>query len=53
MASAYMGTSLMSPLFGLIGGQVSLKIFPYFLLVALIGMMIAHGLMNRRALTQA
>ncbi len=53
MASAYMGTSLMPPLFGLIGGQVSLKIFPYFLLVALIGMMIAHGLMNRRALTQA
>ena len=33
MASAYLGTSLMPPLFGLIGGKIGYKIFPIYILI--------------------
>ena len=33
MASAYLGTSFMPPLFGLIGGKIGYKIFPIYILI--------------------
>lgn len=42
MASAYVGTSLMPPLFGLIADHVSPGLFPVFLLVLLVGMITLH-----------
>ena len=42
MASAYVGTTLMPPLFGLIGSAAGLWLFPVFLLVLLAVMVISH-----------
>lgn len=39
MASAYIGTCLMPPLFGLLANQISIKILPFYLLI-LLGLMI-------------
>lgn len=48
MASAYVGTCLMPPLFGLIADHVSIALFPIFLLVLLILMAVMHeGLVKK------
>lgn len=45
MASAYTGTCLMPPLFGLIAGYVGVAVLPVFLLAALILMVLMHRLL--------
>lgn len=42
MASAYVGTCLMPPLFGLLAKGISITLFPVFLLVLLLLMFIMH-----------
>ncbi|MCI8328994.1 MAG: MFS transporter [Oscillibacter sp.] len=42
MASAYVGTCLMPPLFGLLASRVSPALFPVYLLAVLVGMAAAH-----------
>lgn len=42
MASAYLGTTLMPPLFGILGKAISLSIFPYYLGFILILMIVMH-----------
>ena len=42
MASAYVGTSLMPPLFGLIANHVDIRLLPVFLLVLLVVMVVFH-----------
>ncbi len=53
MASAYVGTCLMPPLFGLVASRISAALLPVWLL-ALLGLMIwMHELLDRRTLPQA
>ena len=42
MASAYVGTCLMPPLFGLAAGRGAAALFPVYLLVLLLVMVLAH-----------
>lgn len=42
MASAYVGTSLMPPLFGLLANHISIQLFPIYLLLILGGMVWMH-----------
>lgn len=42
MASAYIGSLLMPPLFGLLANHISVRIFPIYLLVILVIMVIMH-----------
>ncbi|MEY8462371.1 MFS transporter [Streptococcus merionis] len=42
MASAYLGTTLMPPLFGLLGNGIGLFLFPIYLALILIGMVVLH-----------
>ena len=49
MASAYVGTLAMPPLFGLIANHISIGLFPIFLLVALAMMVLMHERLVRRA----
>ena len=42
MASAYVGTCLMPPLFGLIANHITVSLFPFYLLVILILMIFMH-----------
>ena len=42
MASAYVGTSLMPPLFGWISAHATIRLFPIYLLLLLILMIISH-----------
>ncbi|WP_303972550.1 sugar MFS transporter [Streptococcus merionis] len=42
MASAYLGTTLMPPLFGLLGNGIGLFLFPVYLALILIGMVALH-----------
>ena len=48
MASAYVGTCLMPPLFGLIANNISIKLLPIYLLIVLIIMFIMNELLNKR-----
>ena len=48
MASAYVGTCLMPPLFGLIANHISVGLFPVFLLLILILMVIMHELLTKK-----
>lgn len=48
MASAYVGTCLMPPLFGLIANHISVFLFPLYLLVILAVMLVMHEQMLRR-----
>lgn len=48
MASAYIGTCLMPPLFGLIAGHVSIVLLPVYLLAILILMAVMHERMLKR-----
>ena len=49
MASAYVGSCLMPPLFGLIANHISTALFPFYLLVILIVMVITHEMLVRKA----
>ena len=42
MASAYLGTCLMPPLFGLIANHITVSLFPFYLLAILILMVFMH-----------
>ena len=42
MASAYVGTSLMPPLFGLVAQYITPALFPVYLLVLLAAMVLLH-----------
>lgn len=42
MASAYVGTCLMPPLFGLIANHITVSLFPFYLLIILILMIFMH-----------
>lgn len=48
MASAYLGTCLMPPLFGVIAAALSVRLMPVFLLILLTVMFITHEQLNRR-----
>ena len=48
MASAYVGTCLMPPLFGLIAENISVSLLPYYLVVFLLLMIIMHESMVRK-----
>ena len=48
MASAYVGTCLMPPLFGILASRVTAALLPVYLLVLLAGMAAAHEFLERR-----
>jgi len=48
MASAYVGSCLMPPLFGLIANHISVRLFPVYLLVILVVMMLMHERLIRK-----
>ena len=48
MASAYVGTCLMPPVFGLIASHISVALLPVYLLVFLVLMVIMHEALNRK-----
>ena len=48
MASAYVGTSLMPPLFGLIANHIDIGLLPIYLLVLLLVMVVFHERLVRR-----
>ena len=48
MASAYLGTLLMPPLFGLIARHISISLYPVYILVLLALMVVMHELLCRR-----
>ena len=47
MASAYVGTCLMPPLFGLIANHISIHLLPVYLLILLAVMVWMHELLNK------
>lgn len=49
MASAYVGTCLMPPLFGILANHITVALLPVYLLVILILMGIMHEMLNRKA----
>lgn len=53
MASAYTGTCLMPPLFGLIANHISVALFPVFLLAILLLMVFMHRNMLRKVAARA
>lgn len=48
MASAYIGTTLMPPLFGLIANNISVRLFPGYILLFLILMFLMHEQLLRK-----
>lgn len=50
MASAYVGTCLMPPLFGLIANHISITLFPIYLLLILIIMFIMHEMLLKKCI---
>ena len=53
MASAYIGTCLMPPLFGLIANHISIRLLPLYLLILLILMIYMHELLERKTRSTA
>lgn len=49
MASAYVGTCLMPPLFGFMAEHIDVSIFPFYLLLMLLLMTAAHEILLRRS----
>ena len=49
MASAYIGTCLMPPLFGLLANHISIRLLPWFLLILLSLMVHMHETLERKA----
>ena len=52
MASAYVGTCLMPPLFGLVASRITPALFPVYLLALLAGLVAAHEWLQRRTALQ-
>ena len=50
MASAYIGTFLMPPLFGLIANYITISLFPFYLLAVLALMLVMHESMLRKTI---
>lgn len=48
MACAYVGTMLMPPLFGLLAQYVTIRLFPFYLLVFLVLMVVMHESLHRK-----
>ena len=48
MASAYIGTCLMPPLFGLIANHISIRLLPLYLLILLALMVYMHEMLERK-----
>lgn len=48
MASAYIGTLLMPPIFGFIAEHINISLYPFFLLIMLILMFVMHELLLKR-----
>ena len=48
MASAYLGTCLMPPLFGVLANAMSVRFMPFYLLALLALMLATHEQLNRR-----
>lgn len=48
MASAYIGTCLMPPLFGLIANHISIRLLPLYLLILLVLMVFMHEKLERK-----
>lgn len=48
MASAYVGTCLMPPLFGLIANLISVSLFPLYLLATLLLMIVMHEMLLKK-----
>lgn len=48
MASAYVGTCLMPPIFGLIANHISIALFPVYIMALLILMVIMHELLSKK-----
>ena len=48
MASAYIGTCLMPPLFGLIANHISIRLLPFYLLILLVLMVCMHEILERK-----
>ena len=48
MASAYVGTCLMPPLFGWLASHVSIRLLPWYLLALLALMTLMHEILNRK-----
>ena len=48
MASAYLGTCLMPPLFGVLANALSVRFMPFYLLALLALMLVTHEQLNRR-----
>lgn len=49
MASAYVGSCLMPPLFGLIANHITVALLPVYLLTVLVLMIVMHELLTRKA----
>lgn len=48
MASAYVGTCIMPPIFGLIANHITVSLFPIYLLIILIFMIVMYVLLNKK-----
>lgn len=48
MASAYVGTCIMPPIFGLIANHITVSLFPIYLLIILIFMILMYELLNKK-----
>lgn len=48
MASAYAGTLLMPPLFGLIAQSINVSLLPVYLIVILVFMIYMHEMLNKK-----
>lgn len=53
MASAYIGTCLMPPIFGVLANKISIALLPLFLLGTLVLMAVMHELLSRKTKTAA
>ncbi len=53
MASAYVGTCVMPPIFGLIANHIRIGLFPVYLLALLAGMVFAHEALLRKTRSAA
>lgn len=49
MASAYVGTCLMPPLFGILANHITVALLPFYLLIILILMGVTHEMLIRKA----
>ena len=49
MASAYVGTCLMPPLFGVIANTITVSLLPFYLLIILVLMIVMHEKLNQQS----